>query len=137
MWPSANVRSRIPIDEAELRNWFDTGLCCLSIFYRHQTTGHIICDSCFDIEPAVEQRLYDGLIRHYIHLGSGELFEFCRNCYNVIPRTRTIRICMVCDDAAQDFLEYLRVSGDRPFDAAEPTVITISESDLRALPTSI
>lgn len=132
--PSQRI-DRITV-ESQVSEWLNTALCCIALFRQHRISKRIVCDECFGDEDPISQNLYEDVSRHYVHIGSGELFEVCQECDISIPRTRISNQCLVCRIALSDFEEYLRYSRDRPFDQDEPTVIAIAETHSRQVGTT-
>lgn len=114
-----------------LNNWLSTALCCHVTFYERRIDGRVYCGICFNRSDTFTQRSCQLIIRHYVHIGHGELLETCRECSLVLPHTRSADHCVVCRMCLSNFTEYLHYSGDRPFDSDEPTIIAVSENRTR------
>lgn len=127
MCPSHVQQFNRIITESHVDAWINTALCCIASFRQDRPNNHIICRDCCSNEIPSVRDLYENVSRHYLHIGHGELFETCRGCNCVIPRSRLANDCLVCRVALNDFREYLHHSRDRPFDSVEPTIIVISE----------
>lgn len=135
MCPLPSRRINRIITESRVSEWLSTSLCCISLFRQHRINKRIVCDDCFGDEDAVSQSSYVNVSRHYLHIGTGELFETCQECNATIPRSRSSNTCLTCRIVLSDFEEYLCHSHDRPFDNQEPTVVVIAEAHSRQVGT--
>jgi len=71
--------------------------CILSLFFQHKESGTIIYPE-YTSAPKIKKRNYQGVLRHYIHLGHTECFEFC-NVFLVSTVTLHALVnCCECKD---------------------------------------
>jgi len=111
--------------------WLDTTLCVTAVFYLHTNNQIEICDLCYEhIRDSQERRSYELIARHYFHIGYEEHFEICSLCNVIIPLSRPYFECYTFRLLRDDFADYLQRTGDDPYDSADSTVITISQTTL-------
>lgn len=105
--------------------WSQTAQCAISLFYRNRITRAVLCDECFAdcLEPTQFERVY----RHYLHIGVRERHEECSECFVILASARPYNNCNVCTSTRAGFLNYLRDTGDDPYNNIEPTIIAITQ----------
>jgi len=111
--------------------WLNTALCATAIYYSSVNNSNKVCHVCYaDVLDYQEQRSYELIARHYLHIGYEERFEICSACDAVIPFTRPHSECYTCRTLRDDFGDYLQGSEDDPYNSDESTIITISQSTI-------
>ncbi|KYN19741.1 hypothetical protein ALC57_07923 [Trachymyrmex cornetzi] len=113
------------------QQWLDSVSGCRATFYRHRINNLDICSECFRARSRYDQVHYDIVIRHYlIYGGIGYLTE-CALCEVVTVDFHPLATCVVCLRAHNDFVEYLRLSNDRPYHSSESTIVCITQARIQ------
>jgi len=127
MCPPYRLEPRTPSPEIPFQNWIDTAICCRTLCYSHRVEEYIICNECFAARPVDCRGQYDSLERHFVHFGIPEELDECSFCDILITRRQVPDACSTCRYVVQDFIAYLRESGDTPYESDDPTIIAVDE----------
>jgi len=127
MCPPYRIETRTPSPEVPFRNWIDTAVCCRTLCYRHRVEKYLICNACFIAQPVDHRIQYVSLERHFIHLGTPEELDECSSCDTLITRRQVPDTCSTCRYVVEDFVAYLRESGDTPYESDSPTILAVEE----------
>lgn len=110
--------------------WAATACCTVAVFRQHSITLSELCNGCFSALNSRRQRLYSHVTRHYIVFGGDSRLEKCSSCRRVLANTVPVRdsTCGICPRVTAGFLSYIARNGETPYNVAEPTLVTISQT---------
>jgi len=127
MCPPYRLEPRTPPPEIPFQDWIDTAICCRTLCYTHRIEEYLVCNDCFAAQPAGYRSQFDSLERHFVHLGFPERLDECSFCDTIITRRHSPDACPTCRYVVQDFIVYLRETGETPHESDESTLIAIEE----------
>jgi len=127
MCPPYRLEPRTPPPEIPFQDWVDTAICCHTSCYIHQVEDYLVCNNCFAAQSADQRDQFDSLERHFVHFGFPENLDECSLCNTVITRRQLPDACSGCRYVVQDFIAYLRETGDNPYESSESTLLAIEE----------
>ena len=118
--PRIRIISQRPYDD-----WSEIVLCAVSLFCRNRINNTILCDE-YNTGHS-KSTLFNCVYRHYLHIGTQVRLEECSECCIILPLTRAYADCNTCIRIREGFLEYLRETGDKPYNNPEPIVVAITQ----------
>jgi len=127
MCPPYRLEPRTPPPEIPFQDWIDTAICCRTSCYIHRIEEYLICNECFDAYFTGYRHQFDSIERHFVYFGAPETLDECSSCSVLITRRQVPDACPTCRHVVQDFVIYLRESGENPYESDEGTLLAIEE----------
>jgi len=127
MCPPYRLEPRTPSPEIPFQGWIDTAICCRTLGYSHRVEEYIICNECLTGFAIGYRSQFNSLERHFVHFGTQERLDTCSFCDALITHRQAPDACPICRHVVQDFVAYLRESGDTPYESDDATLIAVEE----------
>jgi hypothetical protein len=108
--------------------WLDTATCCLGEFFRHQSNNNNICEECYLSLPERDNKFYDRVIRHHLHIETRENYLQCHSCNTILQFHGAPEACSWCYDALFNVVHRWRETDDTPHLRDETITILLRES---------
>lgn len=109
--------------------WISTARCAVSLVHQSDLNHDVIlCDNCFLQVNGNAHESYTSKIRHYIHLGVTECHDECTVCKVLLATKRPISECELCSQTLPQFLSYIELSGDAPYESDSATIVALEQT---------
>lgn len=85
-----------------LQKWLDTAICVKYFAIKRNRADEdatLLCLDCYvheDLFEESEGTIYQGVTRHYLHIGNNRDLEICAECRDTLYNINTLENCEAC-----------------------------------------
>lgn len=107
--------------------WIATARCITFRAYINTESRDYLCSRCYKNKSYIQQRYYQYYIRHYLRIGFHVEVESCLECQRPVIRESSVRACVECPAALDNFINHLINEGETPYARPEAVCVLIQE----------
>ena len=127
--PAYVIRPENNSAELPYQDWLDSAARVTIFLYSRHGIKLRLCPECLYRAYPRDHESFHEINRHYIHIGRTSAKKYCRECNSEVSIVRPIENCPRCPAVLSGFINYLRMTGDQPYNIPGATQIAISQTE--------